>query len=109
MQLEKITNYLNELKKVERLFKFDSSWEDAMAIRLDELNINWDRPKAIQYELDGKLRNYFPDFYLPDYDLYLDPKNPYCYEQQKAKLEIVSKMINLKIITSLIECKQFNI
>lgn len=57
-----------------RVFKFDSSWEDALADRLDFLNIEWDRPLPIIYHLDGKDRKYFPDFYLPKYDIYLDPK-----------------------------------
>ena len=84
---------------------FDSSWEDALAIRLDQLEINWVRPEPIQYELDGKTRNYFPDFYLPDYDLYLDPKNSYCREQQKEKLIAVTRLINLEVIPSLDGCK----
>lgn len=92
-----------------RSFKFDSSWEDALADRLDELDIAWDRPPPIQYSLNGKNKNYFPDFYLPDHDLYIDPKNPYCEEQQKVKLDIVSKMIKLKILRSKEDCENFNI
>lgn len=46
---------------------------------LAELGINWIRPKAVKYD---KTRNYFADFYLPDYDIWLDPKNDY-----KAKLD----------------------
>jgi hypothetical protein len=92
-----------------RKFTFDSSWEDALAIRLDELDIVWDRPKPIEYEIDDKIRNYFPDFYLPDHDLYLDPKNPYCQQQQSAKIKVVSTMINLIILGDLESCKSFKI
>jgi hypothetical protein len=92
-----------------RTFMFDSSWEDALAIRLDKLNINWTRPKPIQYELTGKKHNYFPDFYLPEYNIYLDPKNPYVIYKQKDKLEIVAKLINLIIIPSKNKCENFNI
>lgn len=97
------------IDKSGRVFKFDSKWEDAMANRLDELNVTWDRPKPIPYQLstETKIRRYFADFYLPDYDLYLDPKNSYCEEQQKEKLSIVSKTINLIIIRSLAECKNY--
>jgi hypothetical protein len=90
-----------------RIFKFDSSWEDALADRLDELNIIWDRPSPITYRINEKNKKYFPDFYLPEYDIYIDPKNSYCEAQQKEKLDIVSKMINLKILRSKEECKTF--
>lgn len=95
--------------KIGREFIFDSSWEDAMAIRLDELSIYWIRPDPIEYNLNGKKRNYFPDFYLPGYDLYLDPKNPYCIKVQKEKLDIVSKQINLLILESIESCKNFTL
>lgn len=92
-----------------RTFKFDSSWEDALAIRLDELDIMWERPAPIKYEIDGVLRNYFPDFYLPEHNLYIDPKNPYVESQQQEKLKIVSALINLTILRSLEECKTFDV
>ena len=87
----------------------DSSWELALAIRLDDLNISWTRPDPVEYiDDEGLTRNYFPDFYLPDYDLYLDPKNKYAYETQKKKIDILlTTMKNLIIITTLDECKRF--
>lgn len=98
----------NYTDKNGRTFKFDSKWEDALADRLDYLDVIWDRPKPIQWiDKDGISHNYFPDFYLPDNDLYLDPKNSYAEEQQKEKLEIVSKQINLVILRSLQECENF--
>lgn len=92
-----------------RCFHFDSSWEDALAIRLDFLDINWVRPEPISYIQNGRTRHYFPDFYLPDYDLYLDPKNSWVEKQQKEKLDIVSNLINLKIIRTLEDCNEFTI
>lgn len=68
----------------------DSSWELLLAKKLDEMNINWIRPQPIKWvDKDNKIRNYFPDFYLPDYNLYLDPKNPFAYKVQKDKIEIL--------------------
>lgn len=93
-----------------RVFIFDSKWEDALADRLDELNFKWIRPNPINYiDKEGKNRKYFADFYLPDYNLYLDPKNSYAENCQRDKLEIVSKMINLIILRSLEECQLFSI
>ena len=31
---------------------------------------------------DGKQRTYFPDFYLTDYDVYLDPKNDFLLSEK---------------------------
>lgn len=75
----------------------DSSWEEAVAKKLIELNIRWIRPKYIKWQdSKGNPRLYYPDFYLPDYDLYLDPKNPYCMEKDQEKMEVVSQKINLE-------------
>lgn len=97
------------IDKLGRKFTFDSTWEDALANRLDEISIKWDRPEPIEYtSKDGKMKKYFPDFYLPDYDLYLDPKNSFCEKQQKEKLEIVKTKIKLVILRSVEECKNWN-
>lgn len=61
--------------------KLDSTYEVEVAKSLDENNINWIRPKRIPYHYaDGSLHYYTPDFYLSDYDMYLDPKNDYLIE-----------------------------
>lgn len=74
----------------------ESSWELEIAKWLDTMNLNWIRPKHVPWvDNTGKTRRYFPDFYLPDYDLYLDPKNPYIILKDKEKLEVVSTKINL--------------
>lgn len=58
--------------------KLGSMYEVAVAKSLDENNILWNRPPPMKYiDSSGKQRNYFPDFYLPDYNVYLDPKNDF--------------------------------
>jgi hypothetical protein len=77
---------------------FDSTWEVEIAKFLDSKNIKWIRDKnlRIQYtDKNGINRRYYPDFYLPEYNLYLDPKNPYKLKLDKEKMEIVSKQINI--------------
>lgn len=94
------------------IVKLDSSWEEALAKRLDELNIDWIRPTdPIPWtDNSGSIHNYFPDFYLPKYDLFLDPKNSYAIASQKEKLDILTKRLkNLIIIKTLEECQQFSI
>ena len=88
----------------------DSSWEECLAIRLDALGVVWLRPNdPIKWtDISGKTHNYFPDFYLPIQDLYLDPKNPHAALVQKEKLDIIKiQLPNLIIITSLKECEEF--
>jgi len=73
----------------------ESSWELKLAEWLDGNKIKWVRPGSIKWVLDGKTKLYYPDFYLPDFNLYLDPKNPYCMDKDRVKMEIVSKEINI--------------
>lgn len=89
----------------------DSSWELALAIRLDELEIRWIRPDPIPWvDEEDITHNYFGDFYLIDYDLYLDPKNPQAIKVQKKKLDILlTQYTNIVIIDSLEKCKNFTI
>lgn len=88
----------------------DSSWEEALAKRLDEIGVNWIRPNdPIEYKTkDGKVHNYFPDFFLPDHNFYLDPKNPAAVIAQKEKVEVLLQTIpNLLILKTLEECNKF--
>jgi hypothetical protein len=87
----------------------DSSWELYLAQRLDELGIKWIRPEPIKWnDREGKIHNYFADFYLPEYNLYLDPKNPYAIKVQREKLDCLFEQYrNIHIIDSENGCKQF--
>lgn len=89
----------------------DSSWELALAKRLDDKNIKWIRPSAIPWiDKNGITHNYFPDFYLPEHNLLLDPKNPYAIKVQKDKLDIIlTQLPNLRILSTLQQCEEFSI
>lgn len=87
----------------------DSSWELALAVRLDELKIEWERPSPIKWkDKDKHTHNYFPDFYLKEYDLYIDPKNPAAFIAQKEKIQILQETVpNLIFLRTLEDCKNF--
>lgn len=86
----------------------DSTWELELAKRLDDISIKWERPEPLPYIKEGQTHNYFPDFYLPDYDLYVDPKNPHACRVQSDKIEILmSTYSNIVILKSLEECKTY--
>ena len=76
--------------------RLESSWEVNLAKWLDKNYIDWIRPKYISWKSsDGKNRKYFPDFYLPKYNVYLDPKNDYRVSTSQEKLTEVCKLITL--------------
>ena len=102
------------LKKGTIVYKgilLDSSWELAMAERLDEIGIKWIRPNPINWiDKEGKTRHYFPDFYLPEHDIYLDPKNPQAYKVQKTKIECLKKQLtNLIVISNIDDIKKWSL
>lgn len=73
----------------------DSSWEVKVAKELDDAKIKWIRPKPLKwYDKNGWIHNYFPDFYIPDWNVYLDPKNDWVIEDQKEKWNYLNKKYN---------------
>ena len=71
-----------------------STYELRCSEILDELKINWVRPKALKY--DDK--RYFADFYLPDHAVYLDPKNNYKAKLDREKIDKVVKQNKVKVV-----------
>lgn len=70
--------------------KLESSWEISLAEWLDSEKVNWVRPQHLCWiDSSGKHRKYFPDFYLPDFGIYLDPKNSYHASLQQEKLQYI--------------------
>lgn len=97
-------------KKDGEIVLMDSSWEIELARRLDNLNIEWNRPTPLKWvDSTGNARNYFSDFYLPKYDIYLDPKNKAAYANQIEKIEYVLKNYkNVFILRTLEECQNYS-
>lgn len=79
--------------------RFESNWEYELAIDLDKNKVRWNRPSPLLYfDLNNQKRRYYPDFYLIDYDLYLDPKNPYVRILDKEKIERVIEQNKIMIM-----------
>lgn len=89
----KIFYYFNKHQNKEILL--ESTWEYNLAIWLDENNITWIRPSYIKWydEHKQKERLYYPDFYLSDINLYLDPKNPTAMKLESYKMSQIEKLI----------------
>lgn len=91
----------------------DSTWEVACALRLDELGIRWIRNPSIKlkYITRGRrARNYIPDFYLPDYDVYIEVKG-YWTDAARHKMKDVQARnpVKILILESLEEIKNIDI
>lgn len=79
----------------------DSSWEVEIAKWMDENNVAWVRSRKLMFlwtDEKGDRRRYYPDFYLPKYNIYLDPKNKFLIEKDRFKIETAQKENNIKII-----------
>jgi len=77
----------------------ESSYEITIAKILDDLKINWCRPKPLNYIDSNNIKHkYYPDFLLIDYNIYLDPKNKYLIELDKEKIMNVIKQTGINLL-----------
>lgn len=85
--------------------KLDSSYELILAQDLDKNNIKWERPKPLLYKLNGEEHRYYPDFFLPDYNVFVDTKNDYLINNVNPrfgitdieKIHLVEQQNNIKV------------
>ena len=74
----------------------DSSWEVEVAKALDENNISWYRPnKGFKYEWNNSMHIYYPDFYLPSYNIYIEVKG-FERERDRIKYKILDNLIVIR-------------
>ena len=76
-----------------------SSYEITVAQNLDNANVIWTRPEPILWiDYEDKERRYYPDFYLPEFNVYLDPKNDYLMIKDVEKINNVMIQNDVKIL-----------
>jgi len=93
------------------------TWELSIAKKLDKLKINWIKTKEKKYTLKyiddkEKEHTYNPDFYLKDYDYFLEIKG-YWWGKDKRKMEFVKNqnptikivIIEKELFSSLLMCE----
>jgi|LakMenEpi03Aug12_release.lakeMendotaPanAssembly.Ray.scaffolds.fasta_scaffold352928_1 hypothetical protein len=76
----------------------ESSYEYKVAKELDDNNIRWIRPSFLFYTLNNIKKRYYPDFFLEDFNIFLDPKNDYLIIQDLEKIECVRNQNNVKVL-----------
>jgi len=73
-----------------------SNWELEVAKWLDSKEITWTKKmQSFEYEWNGETRQYFPDFYLIEFNLYIEVKG-YQTDRDIAKWKSVPNLIVLK-------------
>lgn len=74
--------------------KVQGTWERNLAQLFSEKKIHWRKLRTekdiFTYTLNGKTKRYTPDFYLKDFDVYLEPKG-YWWGRDKEKMRIVKE------------------
>lgn len=76
----------------------DSGSELTFAKMMDSNNITWDKntTKYYIYTYNGKSGKYYPDFYLEDYDLWVEIKGEYYVRDgDDARLASVGNIIKI--------------
>lgn len=72
--------------------KVQGTWELNLALKFEELKICWSKPKTnkdlFTYIIGNSVRSYAPDFYLPEFDLYLEVKG-FWWGNDKEKMRLV--------------------
>lgn len=78
-----------------------SQWEETIAKLLDDLEFNWLRPTSplTWIDITNKKRKYTPDFYLEDFSIFLDVKNPLKIKQDKEKLTAIQNQYPVVVLT----------
>lgn len=77
---------------------FDSTWEVRIAKDLDANHVAWKRPEKMKLSSG---QHYTPDFYLPSYDVYLDPKayvHPHRVEDTSNRIALFEQDYKTKVI-----------
>jgi hypothetical protein len=91
------------VKRDGALIKCQGTWEWAFVKWADNNGLNFTTHKGrIEYSnAAGEIKNYYPDFYVVDWECYVDTKSKYFFDLNKEKIECILKSnpgLKLKIL-----------
>ncbi len=97
--------FVDYIKKNGEIIRLQGHWEVEFARWLDKNNIEYlahPKEKFSYTDSKGQTRHYSPDFWIPSWNCYVDPKNYFCFKQDIYKINKVREehKINLLILTS---------
>lgn len=77
--------------------KLQGTWEVALARRLDELGVEYRAHEGRwSYALDGVERSYYPDFYIPMWDVTIDVKGVFWDDCGAEKFDAIREANSYK-------------
>ena len=82
------------------IYKVQGTWELKFIEWLDQHNMEFTchRGRIPYTARDGTLHNYYPDFFVNDWNCYVDPKGEHWYEKQIEKFQLLREQHpNIKI------------
>jgi hypothetical protein len=82
------------------IYKVQGTWELEFIIWLDDQNINFLCHKnRLEYSINEEKKNYYPDFFVYEWNTYVDIKNKYHYSLNIDKFDALKKSgHNIKIL-----------
>ena len=86
--------------------KVQGTWELNFAKHCNDHSIKWDRCKPWKYTMDGKVRSYTPDFYIPSKDLYIEIKGRWWGEDRRKMDCVIEQHPDKNIL--ILEKEQYN-
>lgn len=95
--------------------KLDSKWELIVAKRLDELGVEWYRPRIRlpYFDLEGVEHSYYPDFYVKTYNCFIEVKSEFIKKYQNSssnKVDYIKTHYKfVKWIETEDECRTFQL
>lgn len=79
--------------------KVQGTWERDCAFKFNELGIKWKaHPHTIRYQINGKIKNYTPDFYLPEKNIYIEVKGFWWGNDKEKMNEVMNQNKHIKIV-----------
>jgi len=92
--------WYDHIKPDGSIVKLQGTWELAFAKWADQTNLEYTAHRGrINYVLDGKKHSYYPDFYVEQWQCWVEIKNEYHYSIQKNKFDTLLKDgVNVKIL-----------
>jgi hypothetical protein len=81
-------------------YKVQGTWELEFIKWLDENNLNFNCHKGrLEYILNGEKKSYYPDFFVEEWNQYVDIKNDYHYSISTEKFEALKNQgYDIKLI-----------
>jgi len=88
--------HIQYITKDKKKVDLQGSWEERFVKFLDEKSVKWERNKVgYKYLFEDKQRQYYPDFYLKDYNVFVEVKG---YETEKDKAKWMQFPFKLLIV-----------